>query len=103
MPPESLSILAVIKPGPSTARKSSMRIRQRLSIRDFLLFGSQECDYMVRLPPSPQPVGAIHPRQRMQIVLVEEFRDFILVRFRRTGDDARLGQNSNPCFRERQD
>jgi len=32
MPPESLSMLAVIKPGPSTARKSSIRIRQRLSI-----------------------------------------------------------------------
>src|ERR1700742_5208322 len=32
MPPESLSMLAVIKPGPSTVRKSSIRIRQRLSI-----------------------------------------------------------------------
>src|SRR5579859_123245 len=35
MPPESLSTLAVMKPGPSTARNSMIRIRQRFHIDSF--------------------------------------------------------------------
>ena len=58
---------------------------------------------MVGLHHAHQPVSAIYHRQRMQIVLVEAFRDFILVRFGRTGNDAGLGQNSNPRLREGQD
>src|SRR5271157_6012856 len=33
MPPESLSTLAVMNPGPRTAKNSSIRIRQRFNIR----------------------------------------------------------------------
>ncbi len=45
------------------------------------MFGAQKRDDMVCLHHAHQAVGAVHHRERMQIVLVEELRDFILVGF----------------------
>ena len=51
----------------------------------------QKADHVIRLHHAYQPVGAIHHRQRVQVVFVEKFCNFILVGFGRTGNDARLG------------
>ena len=51
---------------------------------------------MICLHYTHQPVRTIHHRQRMQIVLVKKFRDFILVGLGWTGDNARFGQNRHP-------
>ena len=48
---------------------------------------------MVGLHDPHKPVGCIHYRQGVQVVLVEEFCNFILVGFGLTGNNARLGKN----------
>ena len=50
---------------------------------------------MVCLNHTDQPVCAVHDRKSMQVVLVEEFRDIILVGLCMRGNNARLGQNRN--------
>ena len=67
------------------------------------LFGPQKCDDIVRLHHAHEPVCAVHNREGMQVVFVEQFRDFILVGFRMTGDNARFGQNGDARLAQCQD
>ena len=60
------------------------------------LLCAQKRDHMICLHDAHQPVRAIHHRQRMQIVLVEKFCDFILMGLGLTGDNARFGKNRHP-------
>ncbi len=58
---------------------------------------------MICLHYTHQPVCAIHYRQGMQIVLVEQFCDFILVGLGLTRNNARFGKDGHPRLGQGQD
>src|SRR5260221_12371827 len=76
MPPASLSTLAVMMPGPITARTSTRRIfhdRRRVST-GASVGPPQDVDYVIGGGDSPQPAGPLHPRERQQGVIFQKVR-----------------------------
>src|SRR5215470_6005031 len=93
MPPASLSTLAVMNPGPTTARTSAMRRRHSLSQvmtlqtrPSPLMAVSQHRDHVVSGDDAGQPAVFVDDGERDEIVFVEQLRDIGLRRVGRAGD-----------------
>src|SRR3954447_5310510 len=85
MAPASLSTLAVMKPGPTTAKTRARRTRQLLSSATSVPM-PQHRDHVVRRDDAGNASVLVDDSERDQVVLVEECRDFVLRRVRRAGD-----------------
>src|SRR3954451_14078104 len=85
MPPASLSTLAVMKPGPTTAKTRARRTRQLLSSATSVPM-AQHRDHVVRRDDAGDASVLVDDGERDQVVLVEERRDFVLRRVRRACD-----------------
>src|SRR4051794_41985521 len=93
MPPASLSTLAVMKPGPTTAKNRTRLCRQLLrAVVMRLAFVPQHRDDVVGGDDARQPAMLVGDGERQQVVLVEERRHFVV---RRVGGarDVRLAQS----------
>src|SRR3954465_15650681 len=94
MPPASLSTLAVMKPGPTTAKNRTRLCRQllRAVVVMGLAFVPQHRDDVVGGDDARQPAMLVGDGERQQVVLVEERRHFVV---RRVGGarDVRLAQS----------
>src|SRR5207249_1848001 len=96
MPPASLSTLAVMKPGPTTARKRTSRLRQPLKGKPGSCIARsaavpQHRNHIVRGDDAGKPPVLVDDRKGDEVVFVEERRHF---RFRRVGRarDIRLAE-----------
>src|SRR6476660_7544118 len=80
MPPASLSTLAVMNPGPMTARTRARRLRHPLRKKNFMAGESvvtpEHADHIVGGDDAGDAAVLVDDRQRDQVVLVEERRDF---------------------------
>src|SRR3954451_19577625 len=94
MPPASLSTLAVMKPGSTTAKNRTRLCRQllRAVVVMRLAFVPQHRDDVVGGNEPRQPAVLVGDGERQQVVLVEERRHFVV---RRVGGarDVRLAQS----------
>src|SRR3954451_7307766 len=93
MPPASLSTLAVMKPGPTTAKNRTRLCRQllRAVVVMRLAFVPQHRDDVVGGDDAGQPAVLIGDGERQQVVFVEQGRDFVIRRVR-GARDVRLAQ-----------
>src|SRR5215217_4312357 len=81
MPPASLSTLAVMKPGPTTAKKMAARVRQFLSVvMRASVAVPQHRDHIVGGDDAGNPAVLVGDGEGEQVVLVEQRRDFVLGR-----------------------
>src|SRR6185436_4335554 len=84
MPPASLSTLAVMNPGPTTARNSAMRVRHCFSVVGTSAV-PQHRNHVVGRDDPGEPAVLVGDCQREQVVLVEQLRYFLLWRVGRAG------------------
>src|SRR5438045_4892285 len=103
MPPASLSTFAVMKPGPTTARKRTSRLRQPLKGKAGSCIAPsvavpQHRNHIVRRDDAGKPPVLVDDRKGDEIVFVKERGHF---RFRRVGRarDIRLAQIGELCRR----
>src|ERR1700704_6331383 len=79
MPPASLSTLAVMKPGPTTARTRAMRVRQLLkNVMATSAAMPQHGDHVVGRDDARQPAVLVHDGELDEVVFVEERGHFVL-------------------------
>src|SRR5215831_1824756 len=88
MPPASLSTFAVTKPGPTTARKRTRRLRHRLSENGIAhLAVPQHRDHVVGGDDADESSVGIDDGKREEVVFVEGRRDLVFWRIECAGND----------------
>src|ERR1700704_2580947 len=89
MPPASLSTFAVMKPGPTTAKKSARRIFQcfneKRTVRPSAAL-PQHRDHVIGRDDAGEPAVLVYDGEGDQVVFVEELGDFIFWRVWSAGD-----------------
>src|SRR4051812_32972043 len=88
MPPASLSTLAVMNPGPTTAMKTASRLRHPLrnSLTGASIAVPQHRDHVVRGDDAGDAAVFVDDREGDEVVLVEQGGDLALRRVGRAGD-----------------
>src|SRR4029453_18842746 len=89
MPPASLSTLAVMNPGPTTARKRASRLRQPRRNRartTGAVLPPQPRDHVISGDNAGEPSVLVDDREGDEVVLVEEGGDLVFRRVRRARD-----------------